>query len=96
MHEGQGEGRKRKRVTRMEVLAMKQRGAGAAGIRRQSGIWYILSLRYLFSSLVERSRGSGFMSLDFRAEVWTRDINLGVVSNKIIFKAMKLDDLTRE
>lgn len=84
-----------KTVTKMEVLAMKQRGAVAAVIRRQSGIWDMLSLRYLFSSLVERSRGSGFMSLGFRAEVWAGNINLGVVSSKIIFKAMKLDELTR-
>lgn len=36
------------------------------------------------------------ISLLFRAEVWTGDINLGVVSSAMVFKAMKLHELTKE
>ena len=70
-------------------------GAVAAGLTR-SGIWDMLSLRCLFNMYVERSRGRGWMSLVFRGEVWARDVNFGVVSGKMVFKAKKLDELTRE
>ena len=33
------------------------------------------------------------MSLKFRGEVWTKYINLGVISAEMIFKAMKLDEI---
>lgn len=56
----------------------------------------MLGLRCLFCMYVERSRGSGCMSLVLRAKVWTGDINLGVVRSKMAFKAMKLHELTRE
>lgn len=36
------------------------------------------------------------MSLLFRAEVWAGDINLGVVSSVMVFKAMKLHELIKE
>lgn len=45
---------------------------------------------------VERSRGGGWMGLVFRGEVWATDVNFGVVSGKMVFKAKKLDELTRE
>lgn len=45
---------------------------------------------------VERSRGRGWMSLVFRREVWARDVNFGVVSGEMVFKAKKLDELTKE
>lgn len=36
------------------------------------------------------------MGLVFRGEVWARDVNFRVVSGKMVFKAKKLDELTRE
>lgn len=36
------------------------------------------------------------MSLEFRGEVWTADINLGVISVEVILKTMKLDEIIRE
>lgn len=35
------------------------------------------------------------MSLEFRGEVWTADINLGVISVEVILKTMKLDEIIR-
>lgn len=36
------------------------------------------------------------MSLEFREEVWGRDINLGVVSVRMVFKALILCEVTEE
>lgn len=35
------------------------------------------------------------MSLEFRGEVWTKYINLGVISAEMLFKAMKLAEIIK-
>lgn len=35
------------------------------------------------------------MSLEFRVEVWTKYINLGVISLEMIFKAVKLGEIIK-
>lgn len=94
-HEGLVWDARRKMLTSMEMLVMETERAGAAGSTR-SGVWDMLSPRCLFRMYVERSRGRGWMSLVFREEVWATDVNFGVVSGKMVFKAKKLDELTRE
>lgn len=39
--------------------------------------------------------GSWVMSLEFRVEVWTKYINLGVISLEMIFKAVKLGEIIK-
>ena len=38
----------------------------------------------------------GCMSLVSRRQVWAGGVNLGVVGSKVVFKAMKLNELTNE
>lgn len=36
------------------------------------------------------------MSLEFRGEVQAGDINVGVISNRLFFKAVRLSEITTE
>lgn len=45
----------------------------------------------------EKSIGhpSGYGSLNFGTEVWARDINVFIIRVETVFKAMRLDEITK-
>lgn len=85
-------------TTRLEVpLTEKGRAKGAIGLDGRSGVQFQdkLGLRCLRDIQRGMSKSHGLHHQDFQGEVQAEEINVGVVSMQMVFKAVEIDEITK-